>query len=114
MVNNLNPCIWYLHKAARYGNPSEAHLCLNNGSDINQPSPKGFTPLIISVKMGHFLLSRLLAKAGACIHIKNKHGNTPHGAYFTADLSNRISDINATMKHHHNEVLKVLKYYANK
>ena len=73
-----------LHHAALLGNLNVARFLIQNARDSNtlanlltRTDQKGWTALHCCCEGGHIAIVQLLVKAGASIHARDVHGNTP-------------------------------------
>ncbi|HBG77878.1 MAG TPA: hypothetical protein DDW84_03365 [Phycisphaerales bacterium] len=71
-VNELPP----LHKAVYGGHSQMSEQFIEQGANVNEKSPNGWTPLHIAAIGGHRILSELLLNKGADIKVMDNNGRT--------------------------------------
>ncbi len=66
-----------LHKAAYGGHYQRSKQIIEQGADINEKGPNGWTPLHLAAIGGHRTLCELLLNKGADIHARDGQGYSP-------------------------------------
>ncbi|WP_369750967.1 ankyrin repeat domain-containing protein [Pontibacter sp. BAB1700] len=65
-----------LFDAARRGDLTLLKQLIAEGVDVNEPGPRGFTPLIIATYNNQPEAARMLLEAGADVNAQDQAGNT--------------------------------------
>jgi len=92
-----------LHMAILDGDRTGVATLLENGADINSKMRGGWTPLMVSVKYGHFDIMKDLLQSNAQINMRDNKGNT---ALILAVTSKRIEAVRILLANQADVALK--------
>ena len=85
-----------LHDAARDGDVEQARALIDAGTNLDETSDNGETPLNLAILAGHEALALVLIDRGADIAARNEGGFTPlHAAAYvnSVDIAERLLDM---------------------